>query len=541
MITRLLLLLLSATPFLGFCQTFTSSNLPIVVIDTRGGTILDDPKIVADLSIIDNGLGKRNSLTDKASFTSVMGIEYRGATSQQFFPKKPYGIELRDSTGVNSVSKSVLGMPAESDWVLNATYNDKTLIRETLTYDFYRKMSKYYASRFRYCELVLNGEYRGIYIVMERLKRDKNRVPITSIKKTDITGDAVTGGYILKIDKTVGSTSRLWKSPYPSGPRNINLDIQIDRPKPEDLAEEQFQYIKKYVTDFEASLAGPDFRDPTKGFRAFVDEQSFIDYLLLTEVCKNVDGYRLSAYFYKERDSKGGKITMGPIWDYNLTYGNADYCEGNSYVGWAFNFSRVCPKDDFVLPFWWDRLLQDLDFARKVKEKYKALRKTVLTPERLGAYVDSSATALTEARQRNFVKWPVIGVYVWPNGFVGRTYEAETGYLKAWIGQRLTWMDINIESFGVLTATREEPAFTLGPNPSVGDLTLKLPLPAATDVNLSLTDMQGRPIQSHYWPAQPEGLFERTLPATDFSTGPGVYILTIKTQSGPISKVIVRE
>ena len=535
-----LLLLLSGSSLQAFCQTFTSSNLPILVIDTRGGTILDDPKIVADLSIIDNGPGKRNSLTDKASFTSVMGIEYRGASSQQF-PKKPYGIELRDSSGVNSVSKTLLGMPAESDWVLNATYNDKTLIRETLTYDFYRKMSKYYASRFRYCELMLNGEYRGIYIVMERLKRDKNRVPITSIKKTDITGDAVTGGYILKIDKTVGSSSRSWKSPYPSGPKNTYLDIQIDRPKPEDLAEEQFQYIKKYVSDFEGALAGPDFRDPAKGFRGFVDEQSFIDYLILTEVCKNVDGYRLSAYFYKERDSKGGKITMGPIWDYNLTYGNADYCEGNSYIGWAFNFSRVCPDDYFVLPFWWDRLLQDLDFARKVKEKYKTLRQTVLTPERLGAYVDSSATALTEARQRNFVKWPVIGVYVWPNGFVGRTYEAETDYLKTWIGQRLTWMDLNIESFGVLTALREEPAFTLGPNPSVGDVILKLPLPAPTDVSLLLTDTQGRPIQTRHWSVQPEGLFERTLPATDFNTGPGVYILTIRTQSGPTSKVIVRE
>ena len=189
-------------------------------------------------------MGKRNTLTDKASFSSVIGIELRGATSQDFFPKKPYGLELRDSTGVNSVAKSVLGMPSESDRVFNAVYNDKTLVREMLTYDFYRKMSPYYASRFRYCELMLNGEYRGIYLVMERLKRDKNRVNISSIKKTDLTGDALTGGYILKIDKTEGSASRSWTSSYAAGPNRLPLKIQIDRPKPEDLAEEQFQYIK---------------------------------------------------------------------------------------------------------------------------------------------------------------------------------------------------------------------------------------------------------------------------------------------------------
>ena len=161
---RLLLFCLLLLPVVGASQSFTDSNLPIVLIDTRGATIVDDPKIGADMRIIDNGAGKRNYLTDKASFSSVIGIELRGASSQKLFPKKPYGIELRDSTGINSVNKSVLGMPAESDWVLNATYNDKTLVRETLTYDYYHKMSKYYASRFRYCELVITAS-TGAFIL----------------------------------------------------------------------------------------------------------------------------------------------------------------------------------------------------------------------------------------------------------------------------------------------------------------------------------------------------------------------------------------
>ncbi|MEZ0541726.1 CotH kinase family protein [Fibrella arboris] len=539
-ILRFILLSLLLLSLRAAGQTFTDSNLPIILINTRSAVIVDEPKIVADMYLVDNGAGKRNAVTDRASFSSVIGIELRGATSQLFFPKKPYGIELRDSTGTNSVTKSLLGMPSESDWVLNATYNDKTLVRETLTYAFYRQMSPYYASRFRYCELVLNGEYRGIYILMERLKRDKNRVNIASIKKTDVSGDALTGGYILKIDKTEGSPSISWTSPYPAGPNRVPLRIQIDRPKPEDLATEQIQYINRYVTSFENALNGPDFTDPDKGFRHFIDEDSFIDYLLLTEVCKNVDGYRLSAYFYKDRDSKNPKLVMGPIWDYNLTYGNADYCNGNSFQDWVFDFNTVCPKEANQIPFWWSRLLQDLTFGKKVKEKYKALRKKVLTPQRLEAFIDSTSGVLTEARVRNFTKWPVIGVYVWPNGYVGASYDQETAYLKTWINQRLSWMDAAIEPFGIAPLATESNALLLGPNPSVGDVRVTLALAVSGHVSLQLSDMQGRPLYQAQWTAQPAGTFERVLASDQFSRGPGTYLLTLTTQDGPVSKVILR-
>lgn len=536
---RLLLVVCLLLSLRSLGQSFTSSNLPIVLIDTKGAVIADDPKIAATMQIIDNGTGKTNNLTDKPTFTSNIGIELRGSSSQ-LFPKKAYGIELRDATGENSLAQSVLGMPSESDWVLNAVYNDKTLVRETLTYDFYRKMSKYYASRFRYCEVTLNGQYMGIYVMMERLKRDKNRVNITSIKKTDVLGDAVTGGYILKIDKTSGSSSRSWRSPYGAGLFKRALDIQIDRPKPEDLADEQFQYIKKYVTDFEDALSGPNYTDPTNGWRKFADEDSFIDYLLLSEICKNVDAYRLSAYFYKDRDSKNPKLVMGPIWDYNLTYGNGDYCEGNSFRGWSFDFDVTCPGDQFQLPFWWKRMLSDLAFGKKVKEKYKALRQTVLTPQRLGAFVDSTANAITDARTRNFVKWPVIGVYVWPNGYVGPTYQSEINFLKDWIGQRLAWMDGNIESFGQLPLATEPLTAAVGPNPSVGDVLVSLPMPQPGDVTLTLTTTEGRSAGTFSFPNQPSGTFTHRLSASAFG-GAGAYVLRINTPTGPVSKVLVRE
>ncbi|MCY7356397.1 MAG: CotH kinase family protein, partial [Rudanella sp.] len=347
------------------------------MINTGGQAIPNEPKIVASFSLIANESGKRNTVTDAPVYSGKIGIEQRGSTSRQLFPKKPYGIELRDPTGQTSVNVSLLGMPAESDWVMNAVYNDKTLVREALTYDLNRKMSSVYTPRFRYCELMLNGKYEGIYILFEKIKRDKNRIDMATLKKTDISGDELTGGYLLKVDKSEGSPSRSWTSPQ----KNINgkaAIIQIDRPKPEDLAEEQFQYIKKYVTDFENALAGVNFQDPATGYRKYVDELSVIDYVLITEICRNVDGYRLSTYFYKDKDSNrmagaGGKLVMGPIWDYNLAYGNADYCDGNKSEGWEYNFNRVCPTDNFAQPFWWERFLQDPDFTNKLSLRYKAL------------------------------------------------------------------------------------------------------------------------------------------------------------------------
>ncbi|WP_338871286.1 CotH kinase family protein [Spirosoma sp. SC4-14] len=523
-------------------QSFSSSVLPILLINTNGQTIPDEPKIVADLQLIDNGSGKLNSLTDKPAFSSKIGIELRGATSQQFFPKKPYGFELRDSTGENSVNASLLGMPSESDWVLNATYNDKTLIRETLTYDLNRQLSSYYTPRYRYCEVVLNGSYAGLYILFEKIKRDKNRINISNIKPTDVSGDALTGGYIFKIDKTEGSPSRSWVSAY-KGIKGQAIPIQIDRPKPDDLAEEQFQYAKRFVTDFENALQGNNYLDSATGYRKYINDDSFVDYLLLTEICKNIDGYRLSSFFYKDRDSKGGRLVMGPIWDYNLAYGNVNYCSGESYQGWVYNFSHVCPDDDFQAPFWWERLLTDKAFAAKVRTKYQSLRKTILTTDRINAYIDSTALVLGEARVRNFQRWPVIGIYVWPNYFIGKTYDEEVTYLKNWIRQRLIWMDSAILPFGTEILS-SEPAdtfsLTISPNPSASDVTVTYRLLRRADLRLSIIDASGRILHTLQWPAESPGNHQHILPAQLLPANPGTYLFQLDADGVPTRQKVIR-
>ena len=171
----------------------TSSNLPIVVIDTRGVSIPDDPKVLAVLKIYNRGNGTRNFLTDAPQFNGYCGIEIRGSSSQQF-PKKSYGFESWNINGT-SIDTSFLGMPSESDWILNANYTDKSFLRNVLAYQLWQNMG-HYGTRYQFVELILNNQYQGIYIFSEKIKRDKNRLNIAKLSNTQNSGDELTGGYI---------------------------------------------------------------------------------------------------------------------------------------------------------------------------------------------------------------------------------------------------------------------------------------------------------------------------------------------------------
>ncbi|HJM94959.1 MAG TPA: CotH kinase family protein, partial [Candidatus Marinimicrobia bacterium] len=304
---------------------FTESNLPIVTLDTEGQEILDAPRITVHMGIIDNGSGI-NHITDPLNgYDGQISIEIRGSSSQMF-PKKQYALETQDIDGEN-LNVSILGMPEENDWILHAPYSDKSLIRNFLAYELARDMGRY-ASRTRFCELVINGDYKGLYIFMEKTKRDNNRVDISKLEPDETTGDDLTGGYILKVDKWDGDNNDGWWSDPPL-PEYEGVWYQYHYPKPEDIVEEQRNYIINYITDFEALIASSSYNDPAAGYYDQVDLGSFIDVSLMSEISKNVDAYRLSAFMYKDKDSDDDRLIMGPIWDYNLAFGNADY-----YGGW---------------------------------------------------------------------------------------------------------------------------------------------------------------------------------------------------------------
>ena len=415
---------------------FTSSNLPIVVINTLGQNIMDDPRIVCDMGIINNGFGNINSVNDAFNdYNGKISIEYRGSSSQSF-PKKPYALETQDSIGNNN-NVSLLGMPVENDWILYAPYSDKSLMRNFLTFDLGRKMGNY-SPRTVYCELVVNGDYKGIYILMEKIKRDNDRVDIAKLDFDDLAGDSLTGGYIIKVDKYTGTGGTDWLSDFP----NIgggSLYIQYHYPDANVMLPQQLDYIEHFVDSFEYALAGPNFSDTLIGYSKYIDVNSFIDFYIVNELSKDIDAYRLSSYLYKDRNDNGGKLTMGPLWDFNLAFGNADYCSGGIPTGWEVNSG--CGANN---PFWFERLLDDTTYQNKLKCRWEYLRERSFHQDSILNFIDSVSIYLNDAQQRNFQRWNILGTYVWPNYYIGNTYQDELTFLKTWTSDRLTWIDSNI-------------------------------------------------------------------------------------------------
>jgi spore coat protein CotH len=415
------------------------SKLPQVNINTYGSDIVDEPKIKAEMTVI---------VDDEIDFTGNIGIEIRGSSSQMF-PKKQFGIETRDANE-EGISVSILSFPEEEDWILYAPYSDKSLMRNILIYDLSRDMNRY-ASRAKFVEVSINDVYNGLYVFMEKLKRDSNRIDINKLKTDENSGEDLTGGYILKIDKASGYdetlytiTNSITSKHAPIGAlSNQKIHFNFDTPKEEDITPEQVDYISNFMFDFEDALAGNNFTDATEGYRKYIDTESFIDFFLLNELSNNVDGYRLSTWLTKDKNEK---LKMGPIWDFNLAFGNANYCGGGETNVWAYKFNERCANDLWQIPFWWDRLLFDPVFVSELKTRWVELRSGILSNQAILDKIDNYKNLLitSKAAEKNFVIWPVLDKYIWPNNYIGNTYTAEINYLKNWIQERALWLDVEI-------------------------------------------------------------------------------------------------
>ncbi|WP_341908275.1 CotH kinase family protein [Fluviicola taffensis] len=516
-------------------QPFVSSNLPIVILNTNNQDIPDEPKIEAQMKMIDNGPGNLNQVTDfPNAYNNKIGIERRGSTSGDF-PQKSYGFETRDING--TVKDTILlGMPDEHDWILYAPYNDKSCMRNILTYELANKM-QHYASRTVLCELVLNGQYQGIYTLMEKIKRDPNRVDIAKLLPTDIAGDDLTGGYIIKIDKSTGSNVDGWVSNYLAAD-NSDINFQYHYPKSNDIQPQQKDYIQAYVDSFETSLAGPNFTDPTTGYRKYSVPETFIDFLILNEISKNVDGYRLSTFLHKEKDSKGGKLRMGPMWDFNLAWWNSDYCAGNDATGWQYDFSTTCPGG-WQPPTWWTRMLEDPWFQDELKCRWTTLRQTFLSNDSLDAKIDSIAQYIDTAKDRHFDKWPLLGVYTWPNPSpIPADYPGEVTAIKTWIIDRATWIDNHIIGTCHLGIIEQEIAsLTVYPNPFNEDLHVSWFSAGISNAQVKLFNLNGNEI-SFLKIAPTYGMNDVKLSNFSSSLSSGIYWVEIQEGSS-ISRVKV--
>lgn len=397
--------------------------LPLIKIQTRNQNIVDEPKIPGSLQIFQEELLIEEHL---------IGIEIRGSSSQMF-DKKSYGFETWDETG-EDLKTTLGGFPEEEDWILYGPYSDKSLVRNVLIYELSNNMGQY-ASKTKFYELEINGVFQGVYVLMEKIKRDKNRVDISKNKAEDITG-----GYIIKIDKPTGDGD--WYDENIAFGRG-NINFLYEYPKADDISEEQKEYIQDYIHLFETALVSEGFESIENGYRQFIDLDSFIDFFILNELSKNPDGFRLSTYLHKE---KGGKLKMGPIWDFNLAFGNVNYCDGDSPFGWAHRFNDICSGDTWQVPFWWNRFLDDPEYVSLLKERWAILRSGILSEDIVLGRLRELQENLkgSSAIDKNFGKWLILGKYIWPNKFIGDSYDSEINYLEEWIIERFEWLDQNI-------------------------------------------------------------------------------------------------
>lgn len=464
-----------------------STNLPIVIINTKGGTINAEKKIPSHMQIIDNGKGRRNSFSDpKNHFDGPIEIKLRGNSSLSFEQKR-YTLETVNQQG-KKLDVELLGMPADNDWVLLAPYNDISMMRDVFAFQLWRDMG-YWAPRTRYVELVVDDNYRGVYILTEKIKRSANRLDIAKLKPTDNEGLELTGGYIMRIDaydshdktfvsKIPGiinySASATPMGGVPFGGMggamggfgaggNRDVVWSYYSPKDSKISPQQAEYIHGYIDLTEQVIMSDDYADTENGYAKYIKVSSFVDYFIHTELSLNADGFKRSAYFYKTKqnaDGTGGKLHAGPVWDYNLAYGNCNFCNANNPRAWVHEGGETSPT-----PAMWKRLTTDARFMDRVKKRWSELRKGPLSLEHIYQFIDNNAALLDEAQIRQYRRYPDLLVSEGGNGsgrhgafplFGGgmqgngiswfaayrvSSYAEEIETLKLWFKQRIEFLD----------------------------------------------------------------------------------------------------
>ena len=248
---------------------------------------------------------------------------------------------------------------------------------------------------------------------MEKIKRDGDRVDISKLNPDEIIGDDVTGGYILKFDWFFTGDN--------IGGFQSNVDgmtYNYHYPQPSDIVPEQEEYIIDYIDNFENIMSSDNYTSLDTGYPSIMNVESFVDFILLQELAKNVDAYRLSTYIYKNKESVDNRLTAGPVWDFNHGYGNCDYGETWEVDNWLLEYN---PEGGDQMSFWWERLWQDENFQYKAAERYTELRSTIFSEDHIYSIIDSSVNELGDAVDRNFSKWPILNTYVWPNYYVFET------------------------------------------------------------------------------------------------------------------------
>ncbi len=369
------------------------TGLPIVYVTTEGlAPIQSKEDYVNGVVTIDGGRDYQSL------FNLEMKIRGRGNSTWFIHPKKPYQMKLSDKS-------EFLGMPLDKKWLFLAEYSDKTMLRNTIAFEMGKLSTLDYTPQGRFAEVFLNNEYTGTYNITQKVEEGDNRV---------VLGD---NGYLLEIDQL----DRL-------DPDDVYFEtdeflINIKEPSI-DADSDEHLYIRSHIIEFEEVLFSPNFADASLGYQKYIDVPSFIDWFLISEITKNVDSKDFSSIFLNH--TPGGKIKMGPLWDFDLSFGNVDYSDSRYYQGfWVKEHA------------WYERLFEDSFFVKKVKERFEYY---INNKNHIISLIDQRADRLRLAQEMNNNKWETIGTYVWPNPVVFDTYQAEVDHLKSWYLNRMDWL-----------------------------------------------------------------------------------------------------
>lgn len=384
-----------------FQTNFTSSNLPIVLLDTDGNQeIPNEPKIGAQMKIIQRPENARNLVADSnnpdyLNFDGPIQIEVRGSSSS-LFSKKQFALTTYDTAGEKD-NVTLLNLPKENDWILSGLAFDTTFVRDYVSYKLSNMIGQY-ASRGEYCELVLNGQYQGIYMLLEKIKADDNRIDIKKLKPNDTSLPQITGGYVTKADKIEGEEIFAWSMATPNG---WGVNFAHESPKADDITSEQSSYIQNTFEAL-AATASESNTSITSGYPSVIDVPSFVDFMILNEFASNPDAYQFSTYFHKDRR---GKLRAGPVWDFNLTYGNDLFFMGfdrSAFDVWQFQVGNRGAT------FWTD-LFNDPTFKCYMSKRWVALTAVnqPLHPDSIIALIDETVAYIDEAVARQQQVWNI--------------------------------------------------------------------------------------------------------------------------------------
>ena len=421
------------------------SDLPVIVLENFGQGIPDRDFQDATLTLYDvDPQTGRSSLSNPADFTTVIGQHRRGkSTFGQ--PKYNLRLELRDNFGQDQ-NESLLGMPSESDWILYAPFTiDRSMIRHSLIYDLGRQSGDW-ASRTRFVEVYSNTEggvlddadYFGVYVLMEVIKRDDNRVDIAELTPTQDSEPEITGGYLLQIDQIDEDDppGSYWDATIPGTSNDLPTGPSVffhSDPERSELTTDQTDYIRGYVQDSIDALYGPNSTDPNVGYAAYFDVDSAVKFHIFNAFTGNPDAFRLSTYLTKDR---GGKLEHGPLWDFDRGMGPDEDDRTDDPTKWMVD------EKYFWVTQYWRQFFEDPDFTQQWADQWQSLRQTVFSDANLLATVDSLAGPLDESQARNAARWSGAAPNGGPLADPGLNgWEGEISHLKNWLLTRADWID----------------------------------------------------------------------------------------------------